>query len=68
MRRLLSFIFASAMVIAAGYVLYMQASHSDVIKGEWLYGAGVFGTIGVIWLWVDFIAPLLGQTKDTDDA
>ena len=64
MRRVFGFLFLSAMLAASLYVLYMQAFVSDVIEGQYLYGAGFFGSVAAAAIWYDFIAPLLRGSNE----
>lgn len=63
MRQIISFLVACGLIAVSGYFLYLQAFHSTEIRGAWLIGAVFFGTIGIGWLWEDFIAPLFRQAK-----
>lgn len=67
-RKLIGLLLALGMIGGSGYILYMQAFHSSVIKGEWLYGAAIFGFLGLAWLWADYIGPLLGFKHEDHDA
>jgi hypothetical protein len=66
-RKTIGLFFALALVGAGAYLLYLQIFHSSVIEGQYLFGASIFGFIGLAWLWADYIRPLLGH-KDKSDA
>lgn len=67
-RKLIGLLLALGMIGGSGYVLYMQVFHSSVIKGAWLYGAAIFGFLGLVWLWVDYVGPLFGFKQEDIDA
>ena len=66
-RKTIGLLMALGLVGASGYVLYLQAFYSRVIEGQYLFAAGTFGIVGLVWLWVDYIGPLFGF-KESDDA
>jgi hypothetical protein len=55
-RRVLSFIFASAMLCGGLWGGYFLLFLAEKIPLGLLAGAGFFAAIGAYWLWVDFIA------------
>ncbi len=57
MRRAISFIFASGLLLAGGYILFNHLAHAQVIRGIVLLAAGSMIGIGGYWLWTDFVAP-----------
>lgn len=66
-RKTVGLFFALGLAGSGAYVLYMQIFHSGVIEGQYLFGASIFGFLGLAWLWVDYIRPLL-RYKDRNDA
>ncbi len=67
-RKCVGFLIALGLVSASAYILYLQAFHSRVIDSQYLFGAFVFGFLGLAWLWVDYIGPLLGFKGNDDHA
>jgi hypothetical protein len=67
-RKVIGLLFALGLVGASAYILYLQAFHSRVIDSQYLVGGFVFGFLGLAWLWVDYIGPLLGFKEGDDDA
>lgn len=60
-RRVLSFVFASALFLMGLWGAYDLLFLAERVPLGLLMGAGVFGMIGAYWLWADFIAPWLGH-------
>lgn len=58
-RQFVSLLCALALTSAGLFILYQQFFHSDVLKGIILLGAGSMASVGLLWLWADFIAPIL---------
>jgi hypothetical protein len=59
MRQVLSFVFASALLIGGLYLLYMELVVASVVVGKLLLVGSFVAFLGAAWLWADFISPLL---------
>ena len=56
MRKLIAFVFASALLGAGLYLLFLQLFVTSHLVGQALDAAGLLITLGAAWLWTDFIA------------
>ena len=64
LRKTIGVIFALALAVGGGYLLYLQLFHSLVIKGHYLMAGAVFSAAGIAWLWIDHIGPLFGYESE----
>jgi hypothetical protein len=60
LRKLLSFVVASAIFGCGVWLAIAQFLWSDIIFGKLLIGAGFLMALGGYWLWADHIGPALG--------
>jgi len=60
MRKLLLFVFASAMFLGGLYLLVAQFLSGERLYLRFLLGSAILVIFGGYLLWVDFAAPLLG--------
>jgi len=64
LRKTVSFIVASAITIAGAWLLFQQLFRSPILKGWIVMGSCMALVIGVIWLWTDFVAPMLRKQEN----
>ena len=63
MRQVLSFACAAGLVLAGGYIIFMNIAHG---QGFYLRGLAMAATllmVGAAWLWADFISPIILPTR-----
>jgi hypothetical protein len=54
-------VIASANIVGGVWLLYEQVTVSTIIYGWALFAGGLLVTVGLVLLWEEFIAPLLGR-------
>jgi hypothetical protein len=60
-RRTILLVIASANIVGGVWLLYEQVTVSTIIYGWALFAGGLLVTVGLVLLWEEFIAPLLGR-------
>ena len=63
MRRIISFVVASALLIGGVYIMVLEAT-ARVMSNRVFLGGGFIAILGVIWLWEDFVAPMVRRKRD----
>jgi uncharacterized membrane protein YbhN (UPF0104 family) len=62
MRQIFSFVFATALLCAGLYVLYLQL-HAQIIYFKILMMGAMMTVLGLFWLLGDFVRPLLSDRR-----
>ena len=66
MRKLLVFVFSTAMIVGGLYLLASEILLANVIYFRFVIAGAVLVVLGTYLLWVDILAPMLG-IKTADD-
>ena len=67
MRAVISFVFAGALFVGGCTLLYLDLTGTSQSR-RILAITGVFLlVVGAVWLWADFIKPLLGFSQDEEE-
>jgi hypothetical protein len=60
-RRAIILVLTTAMLGSGIWLLYDQLTVSTIISGKFIFGGGLLIAVGIMLLWEDFIAPLIGR-------
>jgi hypothetical protein len=60
-RRAILLLLATVMVVSGIWLLYEQFTASTIIYGKFLLGGAALVLIGLVLLWEDLIAPMIGR-------
>jgi uncharacterized membrane protein len=60
-RKTILVVLATLMIAGGAWLLYEQFTVSTIIYGKALFAGGALVFFGLVLLWEDFIAPLLGR-------
>jgi len=60
-RKTVVLVLATLMIAGGAWLLYEQFTASTIIYGKFLLGGGALVFVGLVLLWEDFIALMLGR-------
>jgi hypothetical protein len=60
-RKTILLVLATVMIAGGAWLLYEQLTVSTIIYGKFLFAGGALVFVGLVLLWEDLIAPLLGR-------